>query len=987
MMQLSPRSAGDDDNYEDGDALAELNSYELRHLAEHLADARRADDIHRLLALEWTQLPTVESVPERSATGLMRLLRRYGHRSDKPPEPKQPVVRNAWHEAKERIGDLEGYVADIDRADGLAAADAARVLEHQAGEDGASILAGRDLGLEIRYALARASVNSIASRLPPQILGQLALRGGWSFEQAWAYARRNPSPQGRAESLTALIPVAPPGDKEHLAEEALGVLGEIIEDAQPYGKNPGEHGRRVVLERLGPLLSQQQLLEALALVDRFGNDDERVAAQEMLLLPLARCGSVDDALARCLAFDNEVIRARSLDQIADFLDEAQLDAALEATAGVQEEHLRYGLLAVVAPRLAAYGRGEWAIGQVRDLAKLPVPGALIAALRAFPEGVDPGVLTAALDLARAIDGADNRARVLVGMLARSAKGRADVLDAAIKSIAGTDWDYRKSLLLCELAPLLKDEQVRRAAAVAARIRDLTDRVRALTALGQGRPEAIKDDLRAMFTFKGSPRGPKEITKGVIILGPQHELAALDWSKFSDGLLGEVAGDLPSGLLPSVAAAVRASQDGRGQEEAISQIAAEHLRMNVRSLDDLRGVGDEALRGELLGRLAPQIPDEEVDRALAMAIALEDDPDAKAAALGPLVPRLTVDQLERVVDGGHLGSRGVAGLVLRCLPDNLLDKALTMVEQYDQDAAKGWGLASLIPYLDRGRLERAVADARRLGEDGLYQRDAAFAAATGRFAELGDAESALSIAGKISQPIFVADAISRGAASMPSHHEELRALARPLGGANRVRSLLSLAMHGMDTEERQTLVDEALDAVHEADTLVAAAELLPADRLGAVLDRLPAISWEGTRVSALAAAAPRLEGVLLEQAITIARAMAHKEFAFRAMIALIPQADGSERDLLLWQALEAATQESFDNIRTKLLATLCAALGRMDPIPAHQAYRAVLSAMSRQKRSAVLDMIGRFAPLLASLTGSVGLDAAMAAIRDAARWWP
>ena len=59
---------------------AKLDAYELRHLVSHLEFAKREDDLHRLLSLE-----TVGK-------------------------------KNAWYEAKETAGDLQGYLVDVNQA-------------------------------------------------------------------------------------------------------------------------------------------------------------------------------------------------------------------------------------------------------------------------------------------------------------------------------------------------------------------------------------------------------------------------------------------------------------------------------------------------------------------------------------------------------------------------------------------------------------------------------------------------------------------------------------------------------------------------------------------------------------------------------------------------------------------------------------------------------------------------------------------------------
>lgn len=95
----------------DGNPVAHLNEYELRHLVAHLEATGRTEDLHRLLALESSN------------------------------------HSNAWYEAKEAIADTAGYLGEL--------AIAWRISEDEF-TNRCSQLA---IGLQCRYALIVASVE------------------------------------------------------------------------------------------------------------------------------------------------------------------------------------------------------------------------------------------------------------------------------------------------------------------------------------------------------------------------------------------------------------------------------------------------------------------------------------------------------------------------------------------------------------------------------------------------------------------------------------------------------------------------------------------------------------------------------------------------------------------------------------------------------------------------------------------------------------
>lgn len=151
-----------------------LSGYELRHLIGHLAESNRADDVHRLLALETED------------------------------------ERNGWFEARYGHGDIAGYLTDVHRARGLAerASDCSALSE------------------EVRYALVLASVNSAMSGAPASLVESLVAAGVWSLDQATELARRNVDWLDQLRAFSALVPLlADAGRDSELAEAVAHVRG------------------------------------------------------------------------------------------------------------------------------------------------------------------------------------------------------------------------------------------------------------------------------------------------------------------------------------------------------------------------------------------------------------------------------------------------------------------------------------------------------------------------------------------------------------------------------------------------------------------------------------------------------------------------------------------------------------------------------------------------------------------------------------------
>lgn len=137
------------------------DGYGLRHLAAHLEGAERTEDLHRLLALETSER------------------------------------RNAWYEAREAMGDTDGFLADVTRAWRLA---------EGVYSPADSTHMGQSIGLQCRYGLITASISSLATNCPPALLVTLVEKGIWSPARGVAYAQRIAEPNSKVQALIGLAP-------------------------------------------------------------------------------------------------------------------------------------------------------------------------------------------------------------------------------------------------------------------------------------------------------------------------------------------------------------------------------------------------------------------------------------------------------------------------------------------------------------------------------------------------------------------------------------------------------------------------------------------------------------------------------------------------------------------------------------------------------------------------------------------------------------
>lgn len=123
--------------------------------------------------------------------------------------------RNGWFEACDALGQPAIFVSDVGQGWELA-------------EGLGDERFGEALVLLWRYALIRATLNSLANNIPPELIGALVAKGGWSPAQGLAYVKLMQEPEKQAKGIKCLIPYLP----KTLLYEALEVTRKLQTRAQ-----------------------------------------------------------------------------------------------------------------------------------------------------------------------------------------------------------------------------------------------------------------------------------------------------------------------------------------------------------------------------------------------------------------------------------------------------------------------------------------------------------------------------------------------------------------------------------------------------------------------------------------------------------------------------------------------------------------------------------------------------------------------------------
>jgi hypothetical protein len=360
-------------------ALEGVDQYGRKHLAQHLVKADRAEELHELLSLE-------------------------------------KDGKNAWFKVKDDEGDTAGFLADLELAWLQADAVSDREL-------------GRSVGLQCRYALIKASINSMTG-IPKELIVALVKHSYWKLPKAFTYVRLIPDPKDRFESLISLVILCPSSDllKTQILQSALETA-QVIRD---------EFSRANALIVLADKLTPALLPKALDAA--FHITHERYCANTVIALANKLPETLFNAVISDLYSAIHITSALRLPNVAldKLTSKMLLKVALEC--GGLEFNTK-ALIEKLTPDL---------IPKALDAAlAIEYEHARVRVLIALVDKLTPDLLPKALDAALAFEDQDDRAMALIAF---ANKLTPDVVPKALNALEALARTFNGEMLVCNLTP-------------------------------------------------------------------------------------------------------------------------------------------------------------------------------------------------------------------------------------------------------------------------------------------------------------------------------------------------------------------------------------------------------------------------------------------------------------------------------------------------------------------------------------------------------
>ncbi|QIR41252.1 hypothetical protein HCG51_05095 [Tolypothrix sp. PCC 7910] len=894
------------------------DGYIHQRLVWHLEKAGRVEEIHSLL---W----------EESATG-----------------------NNGWFEVREQLAQTGGYITDVSRAWELA----------EANWDESTL--PQVVGLQCRYALITASLNSLAAKLPVKLLMALVKKKVWTAEQGLAYALQNPELKQKVAVLAELFNYLPTKLKKLALSEAFTAARSIQDE---YSR---VDALSALAENLPPELLQEALATACSIQDEYSRASALSALAENLPPEL-----LQEALTTARSIQDEYSRASALSALAENLPEV-LPEALTAALSIQSEYFRASALSALAENL-------------------------------------PEVLPEALTAARLIQDESARARALRALAAKLP----ELLPEALTAVRLIPNEYSRADALSALAENLPPKLLTEALTAARLIQDESARTCALSALAQKLPELLQEALTAVRLIPNEYSRAHALSvlaaKLPELLQEALTVARLIQDESARALaLSSLAENLPPELLTEALTVARSIQDERYRARALSDLAQNLPEVLSEALTAARLIQYELARADALSDLAENLPPELLTEALTVARSIQDE-SARAVVLSDLAENLPPELLQEALTAVRLIQDELARAnALRALAQNLpevLPEALTAARSIQSEFDRILALRALAQNLPEV-LPEALTTARSIQYE-LARADALSALAENLPPEL--LTEALTAVRLIQDESDRARALSVLARNMPEVLPEALTTARSIQNEIfRADALIALAQNLPEVlPEALTAARSILDEGYRARALSALAEQLPPDLLTEALAAIRSIQSEFDRARALSALAAELPE-LLPEALTVARsiqpesdrALALSVFLAAKLPELLPEALAALRSIqpdsdravalsalaenlppeLLTEALTAARSIQDERYCTCALSALALGMSQIPSAKLFLLWGDTLHQLSLRTRPHLLLDIMVFFPVIFALGGEVATAEVARAIIDVGRWW-
>lgn len=906
--------------------------------------------------------------------------------------------QNGWYQARERLGQTAGYLADVTRAWKLAEE---AFLNHQS---------PRAISRQCCYALIAASLNSMAKNMPPALLAALVENKIWTITQGLAYARQTPELAQKAEALVRLTPHLPESERRQLWREAVTITLAI--------QHPDNRGQ--ALTKLAPHLPKSILAEVLTAVQAINIEWWKAEALARLAPHLPK-SLIQEMLLAVQALEGQYIRTRALAKIAPYLPTSQYEEmatqelqalfkAMTSTKESKELECILQNLMNLSPQVSQPLR-EKVIAEVRVFLNKP------SLFEYFKNQLINYLSEPLLEEVRIIL---NEAQIELNIPNQSESHKyfyyhhimrlqsllnnslpQSVLREVLEKIEIEFQSYQYKKLLQQLdgleqyqieLPVKQDlvaigKKTQQADALAKvwKITNESERVEALSGLvsylsRELLQEALvgaqairdKDDqVRVLIQFAPhiSTRLLQETLKIVQIVQNENDRAKM---------LASLAPYLPKPLLDEALQAVQAIEDELAQEIALMGLTpylpTSLLEMVVRIVQEIK---EDKFRKRLLLNLIPQLPkllqDNLIEEMLTEVNRMRNDDVDWIFQLTTLLPLLSDARKDNVVKEALSFAINITDTdkkenilikLVPCLPDSLLEEILPIASNFKNKLLLALIIVQLSSHAPESLLEEGLATAQNIKirkderNDKIQQHQAEILARLAPYLTEALLEKALTVVCNIQEDIYKVNALAGLAPYLPLSMREKMLREEVL--FNKRENWQAIAFTELAPHLPKSLLKDALEVARKIN-----------------------FKWHKLKVMKVLT---QHQPDLIEEALATARTIQMEEGQAEALVELAPYLPDTIKGEVLGETLAIVQTIPDKQSRTEMLNILAPYIAEVNPVTLYSLWFSTLHTLARRSRKDLLADFGALTPVIVSLGGGEALEEIACAIQDIGRWW-
>lgn len=622
---------------------------------------------------------------------------------------------NGWYHARERLGQTAGYLTDVLRGWKLSEEEYAHDAQHST------------VGLQCRYALVVASLNSMAKNLPTELVVALVKNGVWSPVQALAYVRRVPVPAQRVEAILCLVPHLTEELREEAIEGALltaqtirqgAIRAKVLVELLAYVRYEKEDmlqdaltsastitdltEKAQCLSTMAKTLAQQaEVSSSIAALREIENPRVRMATLTEVASHFANLGLIDEAATTTLMIEDKAVRTESLLTIIPVLPESQkpklVHKALELARAISSPEER----AYALTRLAVHLPPEIEMLVFREAVDIEKAsqewgtrvGVIARILCHLPNGLREEAIQEVLERADTIDHMLTGTRALREFLSHvSSAERQGLLQTAIERAQEIESAHDRARILSDLAPYADGDthlQVLEHALDAARkVYWPDDRAKLLCRLSIQLAESgyFNESAEIAREISGTPDEAELLSSIALHLPPEYRDEVIRRALAATNRIRNVQGEISTfktlalrwaqiGLAEEAVSTAQKITRERMREDTLSDVAlrlANSADLSV-ALAVTERIQDRHIKVLTLTQLAHTLPDTQVDEILRRALGEAQkvgDTASLASSASTLIPRLVevvpiedALQVARNVPDARAQANAIAGIAL------------------------------------------------------------------------------------------------------------------------------------------------------------------------------------------------------------------------------------------------------------------------------------------------------------------------------------